>query len=74
MAIRSGVARLLCDGVSPTVLNARLRELREAGFVDLANNEGYGLTPVGRELIDRFLPLVDPSKRWVQGLRRNSGP
>jgi len=56
------------------VLNARLRELREAGFVDLANNEGYGLTPVGRELIDRFLPLVDPSKRWAQGLRRNSGP
>jgi len=66
--------RLACDGVSPTVLNARLRELREAGFVDLANNEGYGLTPLGRELIDRFLPLVELSNHWAKGLRRNSGP
>jgi DNA-binding HxlR family transcriptional regulator len=64
--------RLACDGVSPTVLNARLRELRGTGFVDLAENEGYGLTPLGRELIDRLLPLVDLSNRWERSLGRNS--
>jgi DNA-binding HxlR family transcriptional regulator len=57
-----------CGGVSPTVLNDRLRELRDSGLVDLVESEGYGLTPLGHELIDRALPLVDWSKRWARSL------
>jgi DNA-binding HxlR family transcriptional regulator len=57
-----------CDGVSPTVLNDRLRELRETRLIDLAPAEGYGLTTLGRELITVFLPLVEWSKRWARTL------
>ena len=58
-----------CDGVSPAVLNARLRELREGRLVDLGDGDGdgYGLTPLGRELLERFLPLVGWAERWARG-------
>jgi len=62
-----------CGGVSPSVLNQRLSELRESGLVDSAGPEGYGLTPLGRELIDRFLPLVAWSTRWAAGATRARG-
>src|ERR1700730_4840495 len=38
------------DEVSPTVLQARLSELRAAGFIDLLPASGYALTETGREL------------------------
>jgi DNA-binding HxlR family transcriptional regulator len=57
-----------CDGVSPTVLNERLRELRLVKLVELAESAGYGLTPLGRELLALFLPLVEWSKRWARAL------
>jgi DNA-binding HxlR family transcriptional regulator len=52
-------------GVSPTVLNARLHELREAGLVDVVDDEGYGLTALGKDLSKRFLPLVAWAERWA---------
>ena len=55
-----------CDGMSPTVLNERLKALRESGLVDQAGSEGYGLTPLGRELLQVFMPLVEWSKRWAR--------
>ena len=55
-----------CDGMSPTVLNGRLKGLRESGLVDQAGSEGYGLTPLGRELLAVFLPVVEWSKRWAR--------
>ena len=55
-----------CDGMSPTVLNGRLKALRESGLVDQVGNEGYGLTPLGRELLEVFLPVVEWSKRWAR--------
>ena len=55
-----------CGGVSPTVLNARLGELRESRLVDSVGGEGYGLTPLGLELIEVFLPLVEWSRRWAR--------
>ena len=37
-----------CDALSPTVLNERLRELRDAGVVELQEGGGYVLTAEGR--------------------------
>ena len=55
-----------CDGMSPTVLNGRLKALRESGLVDQVGSEGYGLTRLGRELLEIFLPVVEWSKRWAR--------
>jgi len=52
--------------VSPTVLNERLRELRDGGLVDLHDTDGYGLTALGRELLERFLPVLEWSERWAR--------
>jgi DNA-binding HxlR family transcriptional regulator len=56
--------RASCDEASPTVLQARLSELREAGFVALEEGGGYGLTALGRELSENFLPLHRFAERW----------
>ena len=61
--------RTACDAVSPTVLNQRLKELREARLVELSEEEGYGLTGLGRELLDRFSPLVVWAERWGRAVR-----
>jgi DNA-binding HxlR family transcriptional regulator len=55
--------RTACDEASPTVLQSRLSELREARFVEL-DAGGYGLTPLGRELCKTFLPLHHFAERW----------
>ncbi len=57
--------REACDDVSPTVLQSRLSELRAAGLIALEHRHGYALTPLGRELLDRFLPLHDFAERWA---------
>jgi DNA-binding HxlR family transcriptional regulator len=56
--------REACDEASPTVLQARLSELREAGLVELGGQGGYSLTPLGRELNETFLPLHRFAERW----------
>ena len=62
--LTSRALRAACDDASPTILQTRLAELREAGFVDLVPAEGYGLTPLGRELGETFLPLHRFAERW----------
>lgn len=57
-----------CGDLSPTVLNQRLAELREAGLATL-DEPGYALTPIGRELIGAFTPLTAWALRW-RGARR----
>jgi len=52
-----------CGDISPTVLNQRLAELREAALV-AAGDDGYALTPLGRELIVAFEPLSRWALRW----------
>jgi len=59
--------RAACDEASPTVLQARLTELREAGLVDLAPEGGYGLTALGQDLLETFLPLHRFAERWSKG-------
>jgi DNA-binding HxlR family transcriptional regulator len=48
--------RASADGISPSVLNTRLKELREARVVELAE-AGYGLTVQGLELVRHLKPL-----------------
>jgi DNA-binding HxlR family transcriptional regulator len=55
-----------CGGTSPTVLNQRLKELRESGLVELGQPDGYALTPLGLELLESLMPLVEWSKRWAR--------
>ena len=61
--------REACDAVSPTVLNDRLRELREAELVSHDDSKGYALTPLGEELHERFLPLATWAERWARSTR-----
>jgi DNA-binding HxlR family transcriptional regulator len=59
------VLRLKCDDVSPTVLNKRLKELRDLGLVDL-NNWGYGLTEDGLALATQLLGLDAWANGWQE--------
>ena len=63
-ALTSRALRTACDEASPTVLQARLTELREAGLVELGPKGGYGLTPLGRELHESFVPLLRFAEHW----------
>ncbi len=62
--LTSRALRAACDEASPTVLNQRLKELREAGLAELGEAGGYALTPLGRELKETFLPLHRFAERW----------
>lgn len=62
--LTSRALRSACDEASPTVLQARLTELREAGFVELGDGGGYGLTALGRDLCETFMPLHRFAERW----------
>src|SRR5437764_12893662 len=55
--LTSRALREACDDASPTVLQARLSDLRDAGFVELVAASGYRLTELGRELHGTSLPL-----------------
>jgi DNA-binding HxlR family transcriptional regulator len=56
-----------CEGVSPTVLNTRLRELRQAELVE-RSDEGYRLSGPGRELMASLAPLERWAGRWARRL------
>jgi DNA-binding HxlR family transcriptional regulator len=62
--LTSRALRAACDEASPTVLQARLSELRAAGFIELIPASGYALTEMGRELLQTFLPLHRFAERW----------
>jgi DNA-binding HxlR family transcriptional regulator len=51
-----------CGGMSPSVLNERLAELREAGIVEDA--DGYALTTEGARLLKALAPLQRWAERW----------
>jgi DNA-binding HxlR family transcriptional regulator len=62
--LTSRALRTACDEASPTVLQARLSDLRQAGLVELMPAGGYRLTATGRELNETFLPLHRFAERW----------
>ena len=53
-------------GASPTIINTRLSELREAKLVELDETAGYHLTALGQELLKLFLPLHLWSEKWLK--------
>lgn len=53
-------------GASPTIVNTRLAELREAQLVELDEATGYRLTALGNELLRLFLPLHAWSEKWAK--------
>jgi DNA-binding HxlR family transcriptional regulator len=61
-----------CGSLSPTVLNTRLKELRQAGLVE-HSGDGYCAMPKGTELYALLVPLGAWSKEWARtvGVRPN---
>ena len=57
-----------CDGMSPSVLNQRLAELRTTGIVE--RESGYRLTRDGRKLLSALAPLDDWARRWARAPAR----
>jgi len=53
-------------GASPTIVNTRLAELREAKLVELDEATGYRLTALGNDLLRLFLPLHVWSEKWAK--------
>jgi len=53
-----------CDDISPTVLNRRLKELRELQLVD-HEQDGYGLSPWGRKIGRQLNQLDKLSRDWA---------
>jgi DNA-binding HxlR family transcriptional regulator len=54
---------------NPSVLNARLAELRAARLVD-RGADGYALTPLGQSLLATVLPLHAWAEEWAEVLAR----
>jgi DNA-binding HxlR family transcriptional regulator len=65
-ALTSRALRAACDEASPSVLQARLSELRDAGLVELLTGSGYALTGLGHEFLMAFLPLYGFAERWAE--------
>jgi DNA-binding HxlR family transcriptional regulator len=61
--------REACDDASPSVLNARLRELREARLVERREAEGYVLAAGAEDLGALLLDLDGWAKRWARRMR-----
>src|SRR5437667_3058472 len=57
-----------CGGLSPSVLNQRLADLRDGALVESQAEQGYALTALGRELLALLLPLTVWSEKWAKAL------
>lgn len=62
----------VCDGVSPSVLNTRLRELRRLQLVEHVRGAGYSLTAQGRGLLKLFAPINRWAENWATELAEKS--
>ncbi len=53
----------VCESVSPTTLNTRLKELKDSYMIERTDN-GYQLTDSGREVLELLKPLGKWAKHW----------
>ena len=63
-SLTSRALRTACDEASPTVMQAGLSELREAGLIELAARRWLWPDRLGKELNETFLPLHRFAERW----------
>ena len=54
-----------CGNISPTILNTRLAELREADIVQ-ASTDGFSLTTEGERLVSELNGLQAWADRWAR--------
>lgn len=57
-----------CGGISPSVLNGRLGDLRKAALIE-TTGDGYVLTTAGRELGKEFETLTLWAEKWAKSLK-----
>ncbi len=57
-----------CEGMSPSVLNSRIKQLSEAKLV-CKTEQGYTLTPLGYSLMQTLDPLRDWAAAWEDELK-----
>jgi DNA-binding HxlR family transcriptional regulator len=57
-----------CGDISPSLLNRRLKEMREAKLVELSV-EGYRLTDLGGGLYRAFEPITAWADHWAESLK-----
>jgi DNA-binding HxlR family transcriptional regulator len=55
---------MAASGTSPSVLNTRLAELRDARIVEL-DDAGYALSGDGAALLEKLLPLHEWAEAWA---------
>lgn len=53
-----------CESISPSILNSRLKDLREAQLIE-RTLDGYQLTEMGVELHRLLFPFGEWSIRWA---------
>ncbi|CAA0125092.1 Uncharacterised protein [Halioglobus japonicus] len=56
--------QVACEGLSPTVLNNRLKLLQVNQLLGKDDVRGYVLTAMGLELLEVYKPLNHWAKRW----------
>lgn len=59
-----------CEISSPNVLSSRLKELRDAGVIDLEEGAGFGLTATGHDLLKAMRPLATWADEWARTVGR----
>jgi DNA-binding HxlR family transcriptional regulator len=67
-SLTSRALRAACDEASPTIIQARLTELRDAHLVELVPGDGYRLTGLGKDLMENVLPLHRFAERWSKAV------
>ncbi|WP_132211129.1 winged helix-turn-helix transcriptional regulator [Kribbella steppae] len=60
-----------CERMSSSVLSTRLATLTEAAIVRL-DDDGYRLTPLGKDLITAIRPLQSWADDWEKGLPKKA--
>lgn len=66
--------RSACGDMSPSVLNLRLQELRDAGIVSIHAAGGYMLSEDGRQLMAALAPIQAWAEQWHRSMRHSSPP
>ena len=61
-----------CGAISPSLLNRRMKELRDACLVELST-EGYQLTALGHGLYGAFEPISAWADGWAKQIKKRSG-